>query len=244
MQYNSETNNQDIISDISFWTGADLNSYSLKDRTRDVNETFREIWAIIFESYGGWKFMDDNISDASTGVPYTDQTITSGSGLFPLPTGALAVDGVQMKTTASGPLNPLKPITLEQFLDMGGDGAFPATGVPLYYLLQGDIGRLLPTPNFTLATALRVMFDQDISSFLTTDTTKVPGFAVTFHRMLSIGPSLNYCDMNKGLEAKAVKLQNRWNKYEVRLRDFYSKRFKALFPHRIPPAADLVEEFS
>lgn len=254
MQFNSEANGQDLISDITFWTGQDITSYPLADRTRNINNRFAMIWAIIFEAYGGWKFMDDNVSDASTGLPYAEQTITSGTGLYAIPTGALTIDSLWYRTVSAGTLNKLVPLTHEQFYNMGGDSRFPTSGVPEFYLLQGDIIRLLPTPNFTLAsTGLRVYFEQGMSNFVPTDTTKVPGFASVFHRALSIGAALDFCLAHpEDLSNKINILNSEWEKFvgnpqnnsRGSIQKFYSKRFRELFPTSINGINDLVGEFS
>jgi hypothetical protein len=244
MQFNTQADEQDIVSDITFLLGGiGVTEYTLKSRARAVNERFRMIWQAIFESYGGWQFMDDNTSDVSTGVPYTDQTITSGTGLYALPSAALTIKNVAVKPTSTSVLMNLVPLSPEEFYNLGGDAAFPSNGVPLYYILQGDIIRLLPIPNFTLSTALRIYFDQDISIFLSTDTSKVPGFASPFHRMLSIGAALDFA-IARNMRDKAVQLQVLWNDYEKRLKAFYSKRYLDRFPHRIGTGEDLVDEYS
>lgn len=232
MQFSDSTASKDgIIQDITWLLGIDLNGFPLADRTRGVNQRYGMVWHMIFDSYPGWKFMDDNVSDATTGVPYADSNIVSGTGLYTLPTGALTIDGVQMRSTSGGVFIRLAPITPEQFIDEGGDGAFPSTGVPAYYMLQGDVIRLLPTPNFSVSSALRVSFGQGFSSFTITDTTKTPGFASPFHRMLSIGCALDYA-VAKGL-AKKNDLQALWNDYEQRLRRFYSSRWVDNSPKKL-----------
>lgn len=245
MQFNGHSTNQDIISDITFLLGGiGTADYSLNDRTRNVNLHYSDIWAMIFEAYNGWKFMDDNVSDASTGIPSADQTVTSGTGLYGLPTGSLIVDNVAIKLTASGPFQNLIPFSYEKFVQVGGDGYFSSNATPFAYLLQGDILRLLPTPNFTLASALRVYFQQEMSLFSASDTTKVPGFASPFHRMLSIGAALDFAiarnmvDRIKILSSAPYQMST----YEDRLRSFYSKRFAARFPARMVPGGDLVKE--
>lgn len=243
MQFNSDADSQDIVSDISFLTGVDTTKFTLKNRTLAVNGALGIAWQIIFESYGGWKFMDDNQSDATTGLPYADQTITSGTGLYLLPTGTLTVDGVEFKPSASAPMQRLLPLTHEEFLQRGGDAAFPSNAVPLYYLIQGDVLRLLSTPNFTLASALRIFFSKAMTNFASTDTTAAPGFAGIFHRYLSISAAYDWVSM-RGPKEKAPVLLNLKQDYEKRMRDFYSKRFKDRFPHRINAGPDIVEQFS
>lgn len=237
MQFNGHATKQDIISDITFLTGVDINAFRLVDRTRSVNERFRQIWYTIFEAYGGWKFMDDNQSDVSTGVPYATQNVTSGTGLYALPSGSLAVNGVEILTSSGGSWNRIQPLTEPEFMKMNGDGRFSSTGTPIYYMLQGDVIRLLPTPNFTVSSALRVFFDQGITAFSSTDTTATPGFASPFHRALSVGAALDYA-IAKGLDKKND-LQNLWEKYLMDISAFYAKRWADRQPGRIPPRRDL-----
>jgi hypothetical protein len=252
MQFSDSTNKQGIIEEITFLLGIGTAGYLLADRTRNINERFRQVWAKIFQSYGGWKYIDDNTSDASTGVPYADQNVTASTALYPLPSGALTVNGVEIKLTTNGSWQRLYPMTHEEFLQRGGDGAFTSTGAPTHYILQGDIIRLIQTPNFTLSSALRVFFDQGISTFAATDTTKTPGFASIFHRALSIGAALDYA-MARGLNDKIISLNNTWEWYmgnEDRgkpgaIAEFYSKRWLDREPKNLGRGGrDLMREFS
>jgi len=244
MQYSDVSGKSGIIQDITFWLGIDLNGYTIEDRTRNINERFRQIWPMIFEAYGGWKFIDDNKSDNSTGLPYADQTITADQGLYQLPTGALTVDGVEFKNTADSAWQKIWSLTQERFLELGGDGRFTnSTGTPTWYMLQGDIIRLVPVPNFTLSGALRIFFTEDISTFTIADTTKTPGFSVDFHRMLSIGAALDYANA-RGLTGKITVLQRLWDRYELDLKSFYSKRFIDKGNKNIASGPDLVDEYS
>jgi hypothetical protein len=238
MQYSDTTTKQGLVQDISFLLGVDLNNYTIEDRTRNMNERFRMVWQMIFESYGGMKFQDDN----ANATPYGDVNVSSGVGTGSIPTGALTVREAQLKDS-SGVYHPLVCITEQEYFKMGADASWNnQTGFPSYIMFYEDTWKLLPAPNYTLASALRIYFDADISVFTTADTTKVPGFASPFHRMLSIGAALDYA-LSRKMQDKVVYLQNLWNDYEKRLRDFYSKRYIARFPGRITPGEDLVDEF-
>lgn len=239
--FSDTANNTGLIQDITFWLGVDTNAYPLKDRTRAINERFKMVWSMIFESSDGWKFMDDNTSDTTTGVPYADSSIVSGTGLYALPSASLAVNGVQIKTSSTDNFTVIKAITEKEFIKMGGDGYFSSNGTTLYYMLQGDVIRLLPTPNFSVTDGLRVFFDQSISEFSYSDTSKTPGFASVFHRALSVGAALDYA-MARGLQSKVVFLKNLWDDYERRIREYYSKRLQSRYPHSIIPGNDLVDE--
>ena len=252
MQFNSNSDSQDLISDVTFLLGGvDLNRYSLKDRTRNINSRQSMVWSSIFESYGGWLFMDDNTAGQSSNVtsgsndgPFADQAIdNTHNGLFALPTGALTVIGVEIKYLNGTTWIPITMMTHEEFLRMGGDSAFPTAATPWAALVYGDVVRLLPAPNYSQSASLRVFFDQEMGYFASTETTAVPGFASPFHRMLSIGAALDFA-IAKGLTAKIVTLTNLWNDYDSRMKAYYAKRYKARFPGRMDPGEDLVDEFS
>lgn len=234
-----------IIDDISFLlgNGINLSNYSIQDRIRNINLRASMVWSSIFESYGGWLFMDDNTSDNSSGLPYADQAISANQGLYQLPSTALTVIGVEIKYVNGTTWIPMRPLTHEQFLDAGGDAAFPTSSTPWAYMAQGDILRLLPAANYTQSASLRVFFDAEMQLFLITDTSKTPGFASPFHRMLSVGAALDYAESH-GMTSEITTLSNKWNDLDKRLRNFYSNRFKAMLPHRITPGEDLVDEFS
>lgn len=238
MQFNDTANKTGIIQDITFLLGIDTNGYPLADRTRNINERFRMVWQMIFDSYGGWKFQDDN-SDAT---PYTDQNLTSGTGIYTLPSGALTVRFVEV-LNSGGTYERLRPLTEEEFKQAGGDIMLTSNSTPTYYLLYEDQIKLVPYPNYSQANGLRIYFDAGISTFVVTDTTKVPGFASPFHRMLSIGAALDYA-LARGLADKVTYLQNLWNDYETRLRQFYSKRFVDRQPKHISLGADLMDDLT
>lgn len=241
MQFNEHATKQDIISDITFWTGIDTNAFKINDRTRSVNEAFRKVWTIIRQCYAGFMFIDNNVSNTTTGVPYADQTITSGTELYALPSDALTINSVWIKNSG-GTWERMEPLSHEQFYAIGGDATFTTNAVPHFYLLQGDVIRIKATPNYTQSASLRIFFDPDISPFVATDTTKVPGFDIPFHRMLSIGASLDYA-ITKGL-AKKADLQEIWVDYENRLREHYSNRWKDRLPHRIGPGTDVMNDLT
>ena len=230
----------DLIADTTFLLGSgiDLNNYKIADRTRNINERQRLVWQIIFESYGGWQFS----SGGQSGI-YADQTLTSGTGTYTLPTDALTINWVDILLTGNV-WRRLLPMSYEEYKQMNGDQIFRASGVPAYYMLAGTEIRLLQPPNYTQANSLRIWFDaSDMADFLVDDTSATPAFAIPFHRILSIGAALDYA-LSHTMTDKVNYLTGLWNDYERRMRDYYSKRWKDRFPHRIGSGPDLVEEYS
>lgn len=239
MQFSDTSTSQGLIQDITalLGGGVDLNSYKIADRTRNINERFRQVWPMIFDSYGGWKFQDDN----SNALPYADQNITSGTGTYTLPTGALTVRYVEV-LTVGGTWQRLRPLTEEEFKMIGGDANLVTTSTPVGYMLYEDQIRLYGTPNYSYTNGLRIYFDRDISTFATTDTTKTPGFASPYHKILSIGAALDYAAPHS--MSVTSYLQGQWDTYERNIRSFYSKRWLDRYPHNLPPQRDLVREFN
>lgn len=229
MQFSDTSGLTGIVEDITFLLGGiTTNEYSLKDRARNVNERYREAWHTIFKSYGGWRFIDDN----SNTTPYADQTITSGTQTYPIPTGALTINGVEVKDS-SGIWRRVTPITYEEIQKIQPTGEFFKTSnIPEYYSLYEDTIILWPTPNYTQSNSIRVFFDAGISTFASTDTTKTPGFATPYHRVLSSGAALDYA-MANGMQEKIVTLSSMHADYIKRLGEFYAERWRDRRPPKI-----------
>lgn len=233
MQFSDLSTKQGLIEDITFWTGLDINAYPLADRTRNINERYRQVLAVVFGAYGGWKWQDDN----SNANPYGEANLVSGTAVYALPTETLRVRMVEI-LNSGGTYEILTPITEKEFKQLGGDAGFTSNGVPRYYLLYEDQIKLLPAPNYSYTNGLRVFIDRDISSFVATDTTKTPGFASPFHRVLSIGASLDY-SYARTLKNEA-KLEQMWSTYMADIFTFYTERFHDRFPPKLKPGRDIV----
>lgn len=234
MQFNGHTDNQDLVSDTRFLVFGDYSntSYSTKDIARNISERFKIVWTWIFEAYGGWQFIDDNTSSTSS-PPYSEQDLVSGTSVYGLPSQALTVNGVEIKDS-SGTWHNLEPITYEQIRSIEPVDEFNSSnGLPTYYALRGDVIEIFPAPNYDSTNGLRVYFDESISEFSSSDTTKTPGFASIFHRVLSVGAALDYLIANAMDERKIARLEQLWLRYEIQIKKFYAKRFKERFPSRI-----------
>lgn len=201
----------------------------LVEFTNYINETGRIVWHIIFDSYAGWTYDDDN----QTGVPETSQTLTSGTGDYLFPTGAIAISGIEVKDT-SGIWSALSPITLEQIQDRSPESEFYKTNAtPLFYRLVGDAIRLYPAPNWTQASSLKVYFNRGSVAFVSTDTTAAPGFASEYHDVLASGASLLWAKYKSSNPTLIKMLEDEYTTGLARIRDFYTRRLLSLFPPRI-----------
>ncbi len=237
MQYNSESNEQDLISEVTEICDADLNAYTLKSRTRRINIALEEVEAkLIVASAHGWEFGDSNQTSLPTGLKTLvnsqeayqlagDQSTTGIDTTNPL----LTVRGVSVKNK-DGIWVPLKPIHLWELFAQRIDPAeyFKTDGLPAYYEKREDFLILYPAPDngisVTLASGLKVFYDRRASKFTTSDTTKEPGFASPYHVLLAYKASLPYCSSYK--KDRVPMILGEIARLEKGLLSFYGNRAK------------------
>lgn len=238
MQYNSHSDNQDIVSLINDITGMDNNVYTLKAKTRDANTALRIIWTWIFDAYGGWQFDDAN---NTLDFPSSTTSLVSAQRDYGLPSDALTVRAVEVKDS-SGIWTTLRPLTEEQISQRWAEREFYKTdSQPLYYTIYANSVKIFPAANYSQSASLRVTFDRDISAYASTDTTKTPGFASIFHEAVAYGAAYFFTRYKNIPQAAAV--SETWRNYENAIKKFYSERYHQLFPGRLT-VNDAVAEFS
>lgn len=237
MVFNSEANNQDLVSLLNDLTGMDNNVYTLNAKTRDMNTANRTIWSWIHEAYGGWLYDDSN----STDFPTATATLTSGQQDYTTPSEALTIRGVEVKLNGSTVWQKLRPMTEEQIREIMAEKQFMSTSSqPMYYTVYGNSFKLYPAPNYTQSASLRVSYDRGSSAFTPTDTTKTPGFASEFHDAVAIGAGAMFAKYKSIPQKNDLELE--WQKCEKKIKSYYSQRWAELFPARIS-VNDVVREY-
>jgi len=129
---------------------------------------------------------------------------------------------VEVKDSA-GNWSFLNPISYEDKKGVAMTEWAKTNGTPTVYDKVGNSIVLYPTPNYNSTLGLRVYFQRKASYFIPTDTTKEPGFAPIFHRILSMGAARDYCLLN-ALDNKMITLDSEIAKMEEQLVDYYSQR--------------------
>lgn len=237
MVFNSESNNQDLVSLLNDLTGMDNNVYALNAKTRDMNTANRTIWSWIHDAYGGWMYDDSN----STDFPTATATLTSGQQDYTIPSEALTARGIDIKLNGSSVWQKLIPMTEEQIRDIMSEKQFMSTASqPMYYTAYSNSLKLYPAPNYTQSASLRISYDRGSSAFTPTDTTKTPGFASEFHDAVAYGAASIFAKY-KGLPQKND-LELEWQKWERRIKSYYSQRWAEMFPARLT-VRDSVKEY-
>lgn len=218
MQFNSETNNLDIVSDIKFWCGiasTDTTSYPLKAMARNSNFGLDKVVSLILRSDQTWQWDDLN----STDTPIGTKALVSAQKDYSIDVTHLKILKVRIKDSAGNwiSLNRIDRRDLTDFQLTASDG------VPTSYDKFGNSIRLNPAPNYASAGGLEVQFQRGASYFAYDSTTKEPGFASQFHRLVPLYASLDYLEAN-GPEKREAKVRVKIMQMEEALVDFYSSR--------------------
>ncbi len=220
MQFNDETNNLDLITDITFWTKADLTAaYLIAERTRNCNFGLDRLAALVLSSDGRWEWDDSNNTD----LPIGRTNLVNGQRDYGI-SGAtfLRITKVLAKDR-SGTFRELRPIDKHDRADAKSMNEDRISGVPSKYDKMGNSIFLEPKPDYDSTGGLRVFFQRNVSYFVVGDTTKQPGFAQPFHRLISLYASEDYLAVN-GIFKRLAAVQNKIAQIEAQVLLFYADR--------------------
>jgi len=218
-QFQSEANNLDLFSDCLWLCGlsvSDTTSYPIKDFTRNANFALDKITAKIIKAKN-WEHDDTN--NASTEILDISTAIVSGTKKYAIPLTWLRVGSpVRIKTT-DGIWHTIEHKERNELTDQ----ELSASGIPTSYEKRGNWLYLTPTPNFSQSASLEVPFQRGPSYFVYTDTTKTPGFATPFHRLVSLYAAKDYCKTN-GLFSRVTDINMSIKELETDLILHYESR--------------------
>lgn len=236
MRYSDSTNKTGIVEDIDFLVNTDSTNYPIEQKTRNINRRYDEVVSLILQSDGRWKWDDTN----NTSQPATSLTMTEQTTAVAIPdTTYLTINRVEVKDV-NGNFYKIFPFNEHEVTAQSMTEFLKTPGRPLYYEKVGNFINLYPKPtsaNVTLTSGLKIYFQRDASYFATTDTTKIPGFAASFHRILSFGAALDYAIAN-GLSSKVNILNPLIQKMEQDLQTFYSSRSRDESARIVPRKED------
>lgn len=237
LQYNSQSDGQDICTHSDNLVKTDSTSFPLTVKTQYANEALRIIWQDIFYSYGGWIYDDTNLTD----LPEATTNLVSGQQFYSLPLDSDSLMGVEFQNVG-GTWITLVPVTLEKIKQEGyAESEFYKTSsTPMFYRPVANGFKLYPPSSVSQSASLRIHINRDVSSFVSTDTTKVPGFDAPFHYGVPIYIGLKFAQVN-GLSIAGGTLRggyktglySDWFEFRENLKKHYSERFRQMFPPRM-----------
>ncbi len=218
-----------LKADIDFLCGSTSGTYPDADKVRNMNVAYQDVARVIWASDGDWRYDDSNNTDA----PIAYKTISNASASYLIPTTALKIEGVEIKDNG-GTWTKLDPIGYHD-MDQSPEEFLSSAGLPLYYSLDGNEVRLYPPPgtdSVTMASGLAVRLARSVTELVVTASTATPGFAVPFHRILSLAAAIDFEQDAKQREFLAIQKA----RLEKGLSLFYAKR-AAEFKTRVKPAS-------
>lgn len=213
---------QDLYHDYLEIIGGDSLTAPLKTFTRNANLGMNNTDSLIMRSDNGWKWDDSNRTD----LPIGTKALVANQEDYSIDATQLKILKVRIKDR-QGNLVTLDPVDRKEISDAQ---LTEAAGDPKRYWKQGNSIFLNPKPSYGYAAGLEVQFQRGGSYFVVGDTTKEPGFARQFHRLISLYPALDYADTNN-LDKLAAKIQLKITKLENELLAFYSDRANDKQPH-------------
>lgn len=220
-----------LLADVDFLVDTDSNTYSVADKTRNINLALDEVSGIIIGCDGTWQWDDSNYTD----LPIGTTTITSGQADYSFDDDYLTIQAIEVKGT-DGKWTRLLPIDLYPEYNSQSKSSITdylsTPGQPKYYDKVGESFFLYPPANYTQAASLKAFFQRKADHFETSDTTKKPGFADHLHRFLSFSCSYDWAIAKQ--HPKGNWLAAKKEEFKQLIKAFYSKRTKDEAKRMVP----------
>lgn len=178
-----------LKSDIDFLCGSTSATFPDADKIRSTNIHYQDVARLIWESAAGWQFDDSN----ATTLPLVKTTMVHNQQDYSLPATTQRVEEVIVKDKA-GNWVKMKPFDIHD-VTIALPEYFETPGMPVYYDMVGRSIMLYPTPSSayaTLASGLGVYINRDVTEFPVSASSATPGFASSFHRILSYATAMDF----------------------------------------------------
>lgn len=211
-----------IIQAIDDTVGTNSTTYPIASKTRDINLALDKVFSLIFQVGGTWQFDDSNHTD----YPIITTNLVANQRDYSFTTDGssnLILDIYKvMCADSSGNFFEVLPVDQQSNAPATMTDGLNTTGQPFFYDKTGNGIFLDPIPNYNSTGGLKVFINRTGSYFVTTDTTKTPGFAGLFHEYLVLRPSYMYA-MRKNLNNMNV-LKAEMLEMEAEIQNHYKSR--------------------
>lgn len=202
LQYNSEANDQDIVSEILDLCSTTINVYTIKKLTREFNFALDQYFSWAFEADGQMKYDDFN----ETAPPIDTQNITA-TNRYKLSAFTMKIQNIiklELLDT-DGDNVEIEVDTMDELKARGENFediyTNASSGIPSKYIILGDYIYFDAIPNWTKTDGLQAYVDRPASYMTITDTTKVPGILPLHIKEVCMLTSIPYKVKNKLMSA-------------------------------------------
>lgn len=226
MIYSDTTTNSGILQEVESLVFASEygtitgSTNNLQTFTRYANQALDKVVTKILESDNRWQYDDSTYTD----FPVATTTLVANQKDYSLSVSHLKILGISVLDN-SGLWTKLQPIDPQDWKYQDRDEYFKVPATPAFYDVMANSVFLYPAPaaaNVTLTNGLKVYFQREPNYFLTTDTTKKPGFPSIFHRLVALWTAYYYYQANS--VPKANMITDEIKKMESEMTNYYSRR--------------------
>ncbi len=201
--FNDASGGQGMVQDIDFLANSDPTTYLIADKVRNCNNWIDVCIEAIMSADGRWQWDDPNQTD----LPRATTQLYANQGQYNFDSSWLVVERIEVLDT-NGNWNVLTPID-QSDIKGRGIGSYQTTpGTPQQFDVDGENIFLYPSPNYTLAAAMKVFFQRKPVYLTVSSTTTIPAFVSTYNRIISMGAASDWA---------LTKDQNRYDKLMARI---------------------------
>lgn len=174
----------------------------LAEFTNYNNLAYNEVVSLILQNEGAWQWDDTNY----TNFPIATKDLVASQRDYALPGATTTADAstflrivkIQILDKAGNYQNLMR--FDESMSDQALTTLFNVNGFPRYFRPIGGSIELYPATDSSFATltsGLKIFFERVQIDFLTTDTTKQPGFPALYHPLIPLIATEYYAALNK-----------------------------------------------
>ena len=237
MEFSDTTNQQGILQDVDFLSRSTSASYPVNDKTRNINQAYQKVVSLIWESADNWQYDDSNATD----LPKVLTTLTHNTASYAVPSTSQKIHRIEIQDS-QGEWYKLTPIDYND-INVSLEEYYSEANRPIHYDLVGNYITLYPAPSSaytTLASGMGLRVSRNVTEFATSATSTTPGFAINFHRYLSVCASLDFVPDNQDRQLLIqMKLQ-----LEADIKRFYSSRETETRPQIRPRGKKFWRQYS
>jgi len=234
MQWNNTATEQGIFQDIDFLCATNSATFSIADKTRSVNNWQNIMVVEALDSQDDWDFKGEiATADLSATVQEHVMPTSENSGL-------LKIKRVEVDLDNDGVYEPADKIDINEYrhISLGNSADINdhfTNSNPKYSMFDNSLF-LFPVPDTDVTGGLKIWYSENVNEFTATaaNNTAEPPFPRPFHRILSLGPALDYAKKYKmkdliaycerELYGTANTRKGRQGGLISKMRDFFSTR--------------------
>jgi len=230
MVFSDTTEQNGLVQNFEFWTRLKHGQTGnvLKDITARINAAFDHLMPFLLSYSDNIRWDDVNHTDR----PFGTINLTSGQNDYTISQDDNTLDILNLTRVrilvSAGATDyvEIRKMNINDFRALEALLPNPSnSGTPTRFLEQGNSIFLDPNPDYSATNGIQLFFEREQSYFVSTDTTKEPGFPRPHHELLSLYAALDWLMVNRAKDrATIARLEGRILSKEQALFDIISMR--------------------